>query len=402
MAITFFATKISDLCLGKPPLRSLPATATIADAVFALKKSGDIYVSIWSCDRSAHDDDDKDYEVVTKCCCCRCVGKICMVDVIVFLCNDYKNLLNPSDALQSNVLDLLLANNVKAAQIRHLEPNSSLLEAIDCILEGAQNLVIPIYTNSTTCIRKNQLNKPSDTLHDSNQEFCWLTQEDVVRFFLNSIGVFSPIPTFTIDVLDIIDKSILTVHYDDPAISMLPLIKCSLMEQTSIGVINKDNHLIGEISPCTLACCDETAAAAIATLSAGDLMAYIDYTGPLDDLVNLVKIRLQERNLNAMLDLMDDYYNPLSSSSLCCSSDEEFGSSKNGCVGRFYPGRRSEAIICHPWNSLMAVMVQMIALRVSYAWVVQQDYTLVGIVTFVEILKQFRRMAGTRINKLIL
>lgn len=261
----------------------------------------------------------------------------------------------------------------------------SLLVAIDCILEGAQNLVIPIHTNSRV-----------------NQQFCWLTQEDVVRYLLNSIGVFSPIPTFTIEALDIIDKSTLTVNYHDPAITTLPLISCSLLEQTSVGVVDKDNRLIGEISPITLACCDETVAAAIATLSAGDLMAYIDYYGPSDDLVNLVKTRMHERNLTAMLDLMDDYYNPLSSSSSsCCSSDEESGPVKNCCVGRFYPGRRSEAIVCHPWNSLIAVMVQMIALRVSYAWVVQQDYSVVGIVTYAEILRQFRRIAGSRNNNLI-
>ncbi|XP_024993219.1 CBS domain-containing protein CBSX5-like [Cynara cardunculus var. scolymus] len=389
MAIRFLASEISDLCLGKPPLRSLPTVATVADAVFALKKSGEIYVSIWSCDHS------NSVAACNDTAGCRCVGKICMVDVIVYLCKE-ENLLHPLDALQSNVLDLV--PKVKG-QIRHLEPNSSLLEAIDCILDGAQNLVIPIYSNARRNLRKPQLTQPNSllcpTLH-YGQEFCWLTQEDVVRFLLNSIGVFSPIPTFTIEALDIIDPATLTIHFDDPASSALPLISRSLMDQTSIAVVMKDNRLIGEISPFTLACCDETVAAAITTLSAGDLMAYIDYGGPSDDLVHLVKMRLQERNMTPMLDLMDDYYNPLSSSSSCCSSDEEFGSAKTGCVGRLYPGRRSEAIVCHPWNTLMAVMVQMIALRVSYAWVVEHDYTLVGIVTFAEILAQFRSIAGTR------
>ena len=112
--------------------------------------------------------------------------------------------------------------------------------------------------------------------------------------------------------------------------------------------------------------------------------------GPPEDLVHLVKTRLQDRNLNSMLDLMDDCNNSASS-----SSDEECGSGKNGGMGRSYPGRRSEAIVCNPWNSLMAVMVQMIAHRVSYAWVVKEDYGLVGIVTFTDILGQFRRIAGS-------
>ncbi|CAI9292707.1 unnamed protein product [Lactuca saligna] len=388
MAISFLASEISDLCLGKPPLRPLPTTATIADAVLALKTSGEIYVSVWSSEHS---------NSVVACNdtgCCRCVGKICMVDVIVHLCKE-ENLSHPLDALQSNVSDLV--TKVKG-QIRHLEPNSSLLEAIDCILEGAQNLVIPIHNNARTNLRKSQLTQSplhAPTLHYT-QEFCWLTREDVFRFLLNAIGVFSPIPTFTIEDLNIITKQTLTIHYEDPAISTLPLISHSLSAQTSIAVINKDNRLLGEISPFTLTCCDETVAAAIATLSAGDLMAYIDHNGPSDNLVHLVKMRLQERNLSAMLDLMDDYYNPSSSSSSCCSSDEEFGSTKNGAVGRsIYPGRRSTAIVCHPWNSLMAVMVQMIALRVSYAWVVQEDYTLVGIVTSSEILKQFRSVVAS-------
>ncbi|KAL4563198.1 hypothetical protein LXL04_027234 [Taraxacum kok-saghyz] len=387
MAISFLASEISDLCLGKPPLRPLPISATIADAVIALKTSGEIYVSVWSSEHS------NSVAACNDTGCCRCVGKVCMVDVIVHLCKE-ENLSHPLDALQSNVLDLV--TKVKG-QIRHLERNSSLLEAIDCILEGAQNLVIPIHKNARSKIKKNQPPLSPPNLYYT-QEFCWLTREDVFRFLLNAIGVFSPIPTFTIEDVNIITKQTLTVHYDDPAITTLPLILQCLLDQTSIAVINKDNRLIGDISPFTLACSDETVAAAIATLSAGDLMAYIDHNGPSDNLVHLVKMRLQERNLTAILDLMDDYYNPSSSSSSCCSSDEEFGTARNGVVGRFYPGRRSEAIVCHPWNTLMAVMVQMIALRVSYAWVVQEDCTLVGIVTSSEILKQFRSVVDVRDN----
>ncbi|GJU96735.1 CBS domain-containing protein CBSX5-like protein [Tanacetum coccineum] len=283
---------------------------------------------------------------------------------------------------------------------RGVEVMVSLLEAIDCILEGAQNLVIPIQTTTRSNQRKKHLinitsplsNSDTTTLHNG-KEFCWLTQEDVIRFLLNSINVFSPIPTFTLESLKLINTDTLTVHYNDPASSALPLITRAHLNQTSIAVVNHDNMLIGEISPFALSCCDETIAAAVTTLSAGDLMAYLDCMGPPEDLVHMVKTRLQERNLNAMMDLMEDYYNPSSSAS--SSSDEEYGSGKNGGMGRSYPGRRSEAIVCNPWNSLMAVMVQMIAHRVSYAWVVKEDYGLVGIVTFTEILGQFRRIAGS-------
>ncbi|PWA35503.1 CBS domain-containing protein [Artemisia annua] len=389
MAQTFLATQVSDICVGKPSLRSLPSTASIAEAVAELKKSGEIYVSVWECDHD-HNKVNGDEGIVF----CRCLGKICMVDVIVFLC-DKENILCPLEALKTSVVDLVM--NVDG-RIRHLESDSSLLEATDCILEGAQNLVIPIETTTRSNRRKkNLINITSplsttSTLHNG-KEFCWLTQEDVIRFLLNSINVFSPTPSFTIESLNLINTDTLTVHYNDPASSALPLITRAHLNQTSIAVVNHDNTLIGEISPFALSCCDETIAAAITTLSTGDLMAYLDFMGPPEDLIHVVKTKLQERNLNAMLDLMDDYYNPSSSAS--SSSDEEYGSGKNGGMGRSYPGRRSEAIVCNPWNSLMAVVVQMIAHRVSYAWVVKEDYGLVGIVTFTEILGQFRRIAGS-------
>ncbi|XP_076885027.1 CBS domain-containing protein CBSX5-like [Bidens hawaiensis] len=383
MARKFLATQVADLCVGKPPLKPLPATATVADAVAALKKSGDVNVSIWSCNHSVIGND-----AVS----CRCAGKICMVDVIAYLCKD-ENIVRPFQAaLQAKVMDLV--PKVEGS-IKHLESNSSLLEAIDCILEGAQNLVIPIQTITTYNRRRQTLitNPPSmnstAALHNG-KEFCWLNREDIIRFILNSIGVFSPIPTFTIESLNIINTETLTIHYDDPASSALQLIIKAHLNQTSVAVVNQDDTLIGEISPFSLSCCDETIAAAITTLSAGDLMAYLDYSGPSEDLVNLVKTRLQERKLTGMLDMMDDYYNNNNSScSSSSSSDEEFGW-RNGGMGRSYPGRRSEAIVCNPWNTLMAVMVQMIAHRVSYAWVVKKDYGLVGIVTFTEILRQFR------------
>ncbi|KAI3498785.1 hypothetical protein L1887_34569 [Cichorium endivia] len=383
MARRFLAREVSDLCVGKPPLRSLPATVTVSDAISALKRSGDINVGVWSCNHS--DSIVAGNDEVS----CRCIGKICMVDVIIHLCKE-ENLSRPVEALQTSVLDLV--PKVKG-QIRHLEPNSSLLEAIACIIEGAQNLIIPIQTTTRTNQRKKHLNNSSQsTTHHNGKEFCWLTREDVVRFLLDSIGVFFPIPTFTIESLNIINTETLTVHYDDPAISTLSLINRSHLNQTSIAVINQDKTLIGEISPFALSCCDETIAAAIFALSAGDLMTYTDYSGPPEDLVHLVKVRLQERNLTAMMDLVDKYYDPSSSSS---SSDEEFGGGRNGGMGRSYPGRRSEAIVCNPWNTLMAVMVQMIAHRVSYAWVVKEDYGLVGIVTFTEILRQLRSVVGS-------
>ena len=114
------------------------------------------------------------------------------------------------------------------------------------------------------------------------------------------------------------------------------------------------------------------------TLSAGDLMAYMDCGRPLKDLVRLVKQRLEEKNMVGLLELMEDDLEISSGScSNSSSSDEESstGSARSARSGG-YSARvvhRSEAIVCYPWSSLMVVIMQALARRVSYVWVVEED-----------------------------
>ncbi|GAB2298685.1 hypothetical protein Dimus_032757 [Dionaea muscipula] len=119
-------------------------------------------------------------------------------------------------------------------------------------------------------------------------------------------------------------------------------------------------------------------------------MAYIECCRPPEDLVQLVKERLEERNMEGMLELMEDLD---SVSSYSSSSDDEV------CLGRNRKRRgggsgqiawRTEAIVCQPGSSLVAVIIQALAHRVTYAWVVEKDFSIVGIVTFAGMLKAFR------------
>ncbi|XVF87507.1 hypothetical protein PTKIN_Ptkin18bG0125500 [Pterospermum kingtungense] len=392
MAVSLLEREVSDLCLGKPALRSLSISATVADALSALKRFGDNYISVWSCtDHQPHplvsaDNIDPGFDE------CRCVGKVCMVDIICFLCKE-QNLSNPGSALQASVSVLL----PKApGLVRHLEPNASLVEAIDLILEGAQNLVITLEIGAKNPRRYNS------NLHNSRQ-YCWLTQEDIIRYLLNSIGLFCPTPINPINSLNTIDsENILAVHYDDPASFTLPFIARSLEMQTSVAIVDCGRKLIGEISPFTLNSFNEGVAAAIATLSAGDLMAYIDCGGPPEDLVQLVKERLQERNMEQAMEMLmgEEDTAGVSSEASFSSSDDEYGvlGRGSGRSGGCYSARlvrRSEAIVCYPWSSLVAVMVQALAHRVSYVWVVEDDGTLAGIVTFAGMLKVFRERLRT-------
>nr|GMD83196.1 CBS domain-containing protein CBSX5-like [Ipomoea batatas] len=403
MAVSFLSRDVSDLCLGKPALRPVKADTSVAEAVVELKRSGESHVSVWSC---CSDHSTKALEGHNN---CRCIGKISMVDVIVFLCKE-ENSRNLSKALQSPVSQILPS---RIDIVRHLNPNSSLLEAIDCILGGAQNLVIPIQNNTSNNSRTKPAS-PSSTDH-GGVEYCWLTQEDVARFLLNSIGLFSPLPTFTIESLSIINYDIMTVGYHDLATSALGFISRAIAEQTSVAVIDDDNRLIGEISPSTLAYCEETVAAAIASLSAGDLMAFIDCGSPTDDLLEMqVKAKLEEKNLVALLRLVEEEYSaifssssssPLSLSSSASSaassfsSDEELGLSRNSILGRYF-ARKTEAITCYPWSSLAAVMIQALAHRANNIWVVEEDQSVVGTVTYKQMLSVFGSIANPRPNKL--
>ncbi|KAL8510306.1 hypothetical protein ACS0TY_017205 [Phlomoides rotata] len=380
MAVRLLANVVADLCLGKPPLRSISSSATVADALAALKSSEENFISVWSCDHFQK----RNLE-------CLCVGKVCMVDIILYLCRE-ENLSSPASALKSPVSVLLSKSN---GCVIHVDPSCSLLDAVDLIVEGAQNLVVPIKSTTTAAISKRkQLQKSSSitTVH-KGQEYCWLTQEDVIRFLLCSIGLFSPLPSMSIDTLGIITTEFLAVEYHVPAFAAIEAISRSLADQTSVAVVDCEGTLIGEISPFTLASCDETLAPAIVTLSVLDLMAYIDFGGPPEEIVRVVETRLKEKNLDSMINefMMVNTYSGHHSS----SSEDEL-SSPTTTLSRQYSrsssrsARTAEAIVCHPRSSLVAVMIQAISHRVNSVWVVEDDCSVVGIVTFASMLEVFR------------
>lgn len=109
MAVRLLAYQVADLCLGKPPLRSLSSAATVADALAAVKVSDENFVSVWSCDHSEKRNLD-----------CVCVGKVCMVDIVCYLCRE-ENLSSPGSALRSPISVLL--SKVEGL-VRHVEPSS--------------------------------------------------------------------------------------------------------------------------------------------------------------------------------------------------------------------------------------------------------------------------------------
>lgn len=93
---------VSDLCIGKPALRWLPPSATVADAVAAMER--DAALAVW-------DGSSEDGEVA---------GRVCMADVLLFLCAD-GNRASPAAALQATLADLLAAG---APPVRLIQPDA--------------------------------------------------------------------------------------------------------------------------------------------------------------------------------------------------------------------------------------------------------------------------------------
>ncbi|KAG2310513.1 hypothetical protein Bca52824_022070 [Brassica carinata] len=353
MAITLLSHEVSDLCIGKPPLHCLSAiTATVADAIAALKSSDDHFLSVWSCSHDETNDDDDNK--------CECLGKICMADVICYLSKFDNKVLSLSSAFKAPVSVLLPKCR---SIVVHVQSSCKLTEAIDLITGGAQNLIVPIQTKrrqDRALIRNDAVSLTTiTTTHKNSRQFCWITQEDIIRFFLGSISVFSPLTSLSISELGVINTThaFLAVDYYSSAVTAISL---AIADNISVVVVDGGCDpriaLIGEISRMTLACCDETAAAAVATLSAGELMTYIDGSGPLESHVRVVRNRLEEKGMVGLISLVDSL------------SDEESptGRTESYCrsVSRAARmARKSVAIVCNGKSSLMAVMIQVIAHR---------------------------------------
>lgn len=318
------------------------------------------------------------------------------------------------------------------------------------VLDGAQHLVVSIDRSiSSRLARYNSLPKPRRGVPQiinkpkqgksldltfsfpprapahGVQEYCWLTPEDLLQFLLSCIGLFSPLPMMTIQQLGIIHKEVLTVKADADAITALPLIQRAAREMTAVAVVQADEsltaeglELVGEISLFTMKRCDEKAALALATLSVREFLAFSrDCDCPPTSLVQLVQTRL-----GAKLEALQvepllsgsaspvSFPSPLSSTAFKgplgtiysldsgeeSSSDEDMYATNHSPTGPFasslqksshsYSKGRLAPNMCRPWSSLVAVMAQALTHRVGYIWVTDDENSLLGIVTYLDII----------------
>uniref|UniRef100_A0A0D9XL51 CBS domain-containing protein n=1 Tax=Leersia perrieri TaxID=77586 RepID=A0A0D9XL51_9ORYZ len=402
MAVSLLANEVSDLCIGKPAVRSLPLSAAAGDLAAALRRgppqggAAASSVAVVAGPPSAR----------------AVAGRLGLADVLCFLCAAPGALAHPAAALSTPVSSLLPKDG--AGEARRVDPRASVLDALDAVLSGAQVLAVPLRSGG----RKKQLAGGGGGVGVAGGDFCWLTQEDLVRYFLNSISIFSHVAGRSVSSLGLIRGAadadadacgLLTVRPHEAAMSAVPLLRRAIATETAVAVVDDDGHLVGELSPALLASCHDeaaaaTAAAAVATLSVADLMSYIDYCGgsPPEHIVRAIKAGLKSKGLDAMLELVENetassFSFSSSSSSASSSDDEAHGRAaqrlrRRPSSGSY--GRRSteEPVVCSPASSLVAVMMQALAHRASYLWVLDEDddCRLAGIVTFADVLRVFR------------
>ncbi|KAH7300963.1 hypothetical protein KP509_23G005900 [Ceratopteris richardii] len=300
MAIGLLSHVVSDLILGKPALPWLPSNASVRDALRALKQLGDgvSELSIWDCSGKicSHDIGDplaqSDVGAHIN---CRCVGKVCMQKIVCHLASE-KSLFDFPEALDVPVSSLL-EHNATNPVVQHVDPDASLLEALDLIARGVQNLVIPITCKSIHNVK--QVKVPKD---HGRQEYCWLTPEDVLRFLLGSISIFSPLPALSIEALGIIRCDVQMIEVGQDACSELELIEMACQDSSAVAIVDSTTsspgtvHFVGDISCSALQTCNELASLALISLSAGDFLAFVqECREPPQILVDIIQTRVHEK-----------------------------------------------------------------------------------------------------------
>ncbi|CAK9858300.1 unnamed protein product [Sphagnum jensenii] len=459
----FHSRQVGDLALGKPAVRRLPITATVGEALKFLKKTHGPHLGLWVQQQSQSTTvrnnvhrEQENFLVDPNPGSWQCVGRVSMIEIICFLARD-ESLLDLAAALKAPLS--VFVSPTSSAAIHHVDSRTKLFEALESFLDGVQHLVVPIEGSISNSVPHSSSSIPNTKLGAAwninmqlpqsthglrhfcismsqnvlkpeceTQEYCWLVPEDVVRFLLSCIGLFSPIPMMSIQQLGLINTEVLVTRAAANAMSAVPLIQQAAREMTAVAVVEDDDEnpgelkLVGDISAFTMKGCNETAALALATLSVQDFLSYAqDCGGPPSSLVELVQSRVREKvgttKLSSQLTTpmnstsIDDHQHFSSVSKGLApfllaghhgldtgseeSSDEDqpakspdgpLALSFNSITRQSFSRGRMAPNTCRPWSSLVAVMAQALTHRVGYIWVMDDASSLLGIVTYLDII----------------
>jgi CBS domain-containing protein len=268
--------------------------------------------------------------------------------------------------------------------------------------------------------------EPSITPTDN---LCCLSREDIVRFLVGCLGALAPLPLTTIETLGAVNSQVFTVDSRSPARDALRALghdppAVAVVERSHDDEGSETLRILGDISAFKLWKSDHVSAGwALANLSAGEFAMVVEDIVPLDTLT-LVRSPEQIKKSNSMrqaglpLAMVKEEgldpekpRGPTRKFSMKCRDFmnlyfENGGPSEKGTSSRSYRDRRAP-LTCRPWNSLAAVMTQMLAHRATHVWVTEhkkdekeeEEYeNLVGIISYVDILAAVTKPSNLLLN----
>ncbi|XP_042398649.1 CBS domain-containing protein CBSX6-like [Zingiber officinale] len=396
MAHVFLHHVVGDLTLGKPELVQFYDSEPVEAAVRAIGDSAEGAITVWrspSPDSAAVPRPPPSAD--------RFVGMLNSLDVVLFLARARVH--DQEKSMRTPVSELITPNH---DLLKEVDPATRLIDALDMMKQGVRRLLVRksvmwrgfskrfsvLYngkwlknSQSSSVGGASNSDRPSSSVLHENK-YCCLSREDIVRFLIGCLGALAPLPLSSISSLGAINSNYSFIEAFSPtleAIQKIPHNPCAIavVETNSDGT----HKIIGDISAYKLWKCDYWAAAwAMRNLSAGQFVLGADDYGTALDSVPDFSIDSPPENTVAGASLRRQKF---SSRSMGFSSSQ-VNQMPLGRLRNMYRGR-SAPLTCKPTSSLAAVMAQMLSYRATHVWVIDaatEDDTVVGIVTFTEIL----------------
>ncbi|XP_074578768.1 CBS domain-containing protein CBSX6-like [Curcuma longa] len=396
MALVFLHHVVGDLTLGKPELVQFSDSQSVKAAVRAIGESAEGAITIWRCPSP-----DSPITPPPPPSADRFVGMLNSLDVVAFLASAGDD--DREKAMRTPVSELVTPNH---GLLKEVDPATRLIDALDMMKQGVKWLLVRksvmwrgfskrfsvLYngkwlksTQSSSVGGASNSDRPSSSaLHEN--KYCCLSREDVVRFLIGCLGALAPLPLSSISSLGAISSNYSYIDAFWPtleAIRKIPHNPCAI----AVVKTNSDgtHNIIGDISAYKLWKCNYWAAAwAMANLSAGQFVLGAEDYGAAPDSVPDFSINSPPQNAGGEASPRRQKFSSRSMGFTASQANEM----PLRRLRSMYRGR-SAPLTCKNTSSLAAVMAQMLSYRATHVWVIdadKEDDTLVGIVSFNEIL----------------
>ncbi|KAL7109639.1 hypothetical protein ACP275_06G186700 [Erythranthe tilingii] len=419
MASVFLYHVVGDLTVGKPELSEFSETETVAAAIRTIGDSSEGGIPVWRTRSPKCVMENAETRQQ------RFVGILNALDIVAFLARE-DCLANRDRGINAPVSEVVVPDN---AALKVVDPGTRLIDALEMMKQGVKRLLVPksLYwrgmskrfsimysgkwvkntdpasggssTTNTLSNINNRLPPASSSTSATQDKFCCLSREDVLRFLIGCLGALAPLPLSSISSLGAVNPHYCCIEASIPAVDATMIrhhdpCAVAVVDQTPDGNHNK---IIGEISSARLWKCDYFAAAwALANLSAGQFVMGVE-----DNMSSRTELDIA---LNKIAEANDLAANGGGLRKLGSRTIGFFGnwSNPNLGIGRSMYRGRSAPLTCKVTSSLAAVMAQMLSHRATHVWVTAEDEhddDLVGVVGYADIFAAVSRQPSATISE---